>query len=315
MKNLMVWFVNQDSTTRGAVLALAGVIGAALITGIFSVITTVLGKSKKSSKENSTSINQTIGTNNGNQILVNGDYNETSNALSAEDASKIAIGLFMDNFPKLQVEARKVAKERADEFCQEVMDKLQKCSANDYSVFKEPDTQYILYEAQKNYARFGTKEMLETLTNLVSKRVEYNKETVLKVSLDKAIEIAPMISQGQLDYLSMLFLCSRVKFDNIKTIEELKQYLELIVQKFDGADFNSSEYLNILGCLQITLLDIIDVLSETYGLNKKDVDKICPDILRQLEGDYSTSYVGTVLAIINAQQKTGFDLKMETWIQ
>ena len=47
MKNLMVWFVNLDSATRGAVLALAGVIGAALITGIFSVITTVLGKSKK----------------------------------------------------------------------------------------------------------------------------------------------------------------------------------------------------------------------------------------------------------------------------
>lgn len=247
--------------------------------------------------------------------MVNGDYNEASNALSAEDASKIAIDLFMDNFPKLQVEARKVAKERADEFCQEVMDKIQKCSANDYSVFKEPDTQYILYEAQKNYARFGTKEMLETLTNLVSKRVEYNKETVLKVSLDKAIEIAPMISQGQLDYLSMLFLCSRVKFNNIRTIEELKRHFEWIVQKFNGADFNSVEYLNMLGCLQIFILDIADNQSKVYGLNKENVDKICPNILKQLEGDYSTSYVGTVLAIINAQQKTGFDFKMETWIK
>lgn len=195
------------------------------------------------------------------------------------------------------------------------MDKIQKCSANDYSVFKEPDTQYILYEAQKNYARFGTKEMLETLTNLVSKRVEYNKETVLKVSLDKAIEIAPMISQGQLDYLSMLFLCSRVKFNNIRTIEELKRHFEWIVQKFNGADFNSVEYLNMLGCLQIFILDIADNQSKVYGLNKENVDKICPNILKQLEGDYSTSYVGTVLAIINAQQKTGFDFKMETWIK
>ena len=71
----------------------------------------------------------------------------------------------------------------------------------------------------------------------------------------------------------------------------------------------------MLGCLQIFILDIADNQSKVYGLNKENVDKICPNILKQLEGDYSTSYVGTVLAIINAQQKTGFDFKMETWIK
>lgn len=234
---------------------------------------------------------------------------------SLTDVYNFVMALFRDNFPRLREEARQIAEERAKEFCQTTMKKLESTDPQKYSAFKDPDTQYILYEAQKNYARFGTKEMLETLTNLVSKRVEYNKETVLKVSLDKAIEIAPMISQGQLDYLSMLFLCSRVKFNNIRTIEELKRHFELIVQKFNGADFNSVEYLNMLGCLQIFILDIADNQSKVYGLNKENVDKICPNILKQLEGDYSTSYVGTVLAIINAQQKTGLDLKMETWIQ
>lgn len=311
----MNWLMTLDADTRKAVIALVGTIGAALITGLGAIIVALISKRKKEKKEEPMPITQTSSVNSGRQIVVQGDYNEYGSSVSAKDASEIAVNLFMANFPKLQEEAGKVAKERADEFCKELMKKLEKVDADNYSAFKEPDTQYILYEAQKNYARFGTKEMLETLTNLVSKRVEYNKETVLKVSLDKAIEIAPMISQGQLDYLSMLFLCSRVKFNSIRTIEELKRHFELIVQKFNGADFNSVEYLNMLGCLQIFILDIADNQSKVYGLNKENVDKICPNILKQLEGDYSTSYVGTVLAIINAQQKTGFDLKMETWIQ
>ena len=37
--------------------------------------------------------------------------------MTAEEASNLAIKLFMDNFPRLQEEAKKIAKERAEELC------------------------------------------------------------------------------------------------------------------------------------------------------------------------------------------------------
>lgn len=37
--------------------------------------------------------------------------------ITAEKASELAINLFMDNFPKLQEDAKRVAKERAEELC------------------------------------------------------------------------------------------------------------------------------------------------------------------------------------------------------
>lgn len=44
--------------------------------------------------------------------------------MTAEEASNLAIKLFMDNFPRLQEEAKKIAKERAEELCKNIVDKL-----------------------------------------------------------------------------------------------------------------------------------------------------------------------------------------------
>ena len=46
--------------------------------------------------------------------------------MTAEEASNLAIKLFMDNFPRLQEEAKKIAKERAEELCKNIVDKLKK---------------------------------------------------------------------------------------------------------------------------------------------------------------------------------------------
>lgn len=310
----MNWLMTLDADTRKAVIALVGTIGAALITGLGAIIVALISKRKKEKKEEPMPITQTSSVNSGRQIVVQGDYNEYGSSVSAKDASEIAVNLFMANFPKLQEEANCVARERADEICREIINKLQNNNVKDYSSFKEPDMQYILYEAQKSYARFGTSEMLETLTTLISKRVEVDKEMTLKVTIDRAIEIAPMITTEQLDYLSLLFLCSKVKFNNIKTIDQLKNHLESIAQIFKNADFSSIEYLNMLGCFQIELPNVVEIQAKLYNFSESDVDGICPSNLKLLNGDFSTSYVGTVLAIINAQRKTSLSLKMETWI-
>lgn len=309
----MVEILNLDTDTRVAVIGLVSAVAVALI-GFLGKLVIELVSKKGKKKEISNAVTINANDNTGKQVIVHGNYNDYSEIMTTKEASKLAIDLFLDNFPKLQEEANCVARERADEICREIINKLQNNNVKDYSSFKEPDMQYILYEAQKSYARFGTSEMLETLTTLISKRVEVDKEMTLKVTIDRAIEIAPMITSEQLDYLSLLFLCSKVKFNNIKTIDQLKNHLESIAQIFKNADFSSIEYLNMLGCFQIELPNVVEIQAKLYNFSESDVDRICPSNLKLLNGDFSTSYVGTVLAIINAQRKTSLSLKMETWI-
>lgn len=230
------------------------------------------------------------------------------------DVYNFVMALFRDNFPKLREEAAQIAENRAKEFCQATMKKLETTDPQKYVVFKDPDMQYILFEAQKTYARFGTHEMLEVLTELISARVDIDAETMLKVSIDKAIEIAPVLNAAQLDYLSILFLCTRTESALITTIDELKKYLEGIVETFNQADFEAVEYVNMMGCLQLRLNNTIKNLSESYGFSIKEIESICPESIKKTSGDYTTSHIGTVLAIINIQRKTKQKLNPKNWI-
>lgn len=237
------------------------------------------------------------------------------NGMSPEQACQVALDLFNQNFPKLQAIAKETAEKRANEFCQEAVQKIVKNGMKDFSPFSDPDIQYTLYEAQKNYARFGTADMLDTLTSLVAERIEHDKDFILKVSIDKAIEVAPSLTSAQLDYLSLLFLCTKRKTNLVVTIEDLKQDLELIAETFSAADFASTSYLYMQGCLQLMLHSTPKILAKAYGFQENQVKKICPPIVEQTTGDYSTSYVGTILAIVNAEAKTKMRFDPKIWIR
>lgn len=237
------------------------------------------------------------------------------NGMSPDQACQMALDLFNQNFPKLQAIAKETAEKRANEFCQEAIQKIVKNRINDFSSLADPDVQYTLYEAQKSYARFGTSEMLNTLTSLIAERVEHDKEFILKISIDKAIQIAPLLTPAQLDYLSLLFICTMVRLQHVSTIEDLKRDLEYIAKVFSAADFSSIFYLNMLGCLQLMLHSTSKLFAKVYGFQEKQVEKICPPIIKQTTGDYTTSYVGTILAIINAEAKTNMRFDPSIWIK
>ena len=55
--------------------------------------------------------------------------------ITSEKASELAIKLFMENFPKLQEEARMVAKERAEELCKGIIEKLKEDGKTDFCEF------------------------------------------------------------------------------------------------------------------------------------------------------------------------------------
>ena len=90
--------------------------------------------------------------------------------LTPAEASQMAIDLFMDNFPKLQEAAMKTILERVNEIIREIVSEIDAKYAGNYSAFSQPDMQYILVEAEKEYARKGTPELCAILSSLVANR-------------------------------------------------------------------------------------------------------------------------------------------------
>ena len=143
-----------------------------------------------------------------------------NNGLSSTEACQLAMDLFYENFPKLQQIAKDIAYQRAEELSNGIITELRKRNYIDLSAFSDPDIQYVLLEAQKNYARFGEKEKLTVLTKLVADRImNHHNNNTLKVAIDKAISIAGVLNTRQMDFLSLLFITTKTHFNNINTIE------------------------------------------------------------------------------------------------
>lgn len=235
--------------------------------------------------------------------------------LTPKEACDLATQIFYENFPKLQEAALEIAKNRVDELMSEIAIKIEKKKLKDMTPFGDPDVQYVMFEGQKNYARFGTKDMLCIISELVVERITYHHEKIcLKVAIDKAIEIVSLLTEEQLDVLSLLFLSCRVLYKDIHTLQELNDHLSEISSAFAMADFSSLSYLNMLGCLELYLHDPVEDYAERYNFEKKDVQEICPEILKKARGDYSTSQIGTILAITNAEIKLHQKFNPSKWI-
>lgn len=143
------------------------------------------------------------------QIGVQNNYT----GISPESACNMAINLFHDNFPKLQEEARKIVEERIKELMDSVEKKLITRKVEDMTPFTNPDVQYAIFQAQKNYARFGAEERLNILSDLIVNRVENdNTDIILKVAIDKAIEIAPILNSGTTRFFIIIVVMYKTWF-------------------------------------------------------------------------------------------------------
>ena len=232
--------------------------------------------------------------------------------MSPQEATELAFKLFFENFPKLQEEAVKIVEERVKKFLENLIVNIDK---NKLDAFKDPGVQYSLFDAQKQYVKYGNESMLDILVRIVSERINHFDENLaFNVVLDKAIEIAELLSQEHLDYLSGLFLTTKVVFNNINNIDQLKSHLDYIDSVFPNFNLRGFSYLSVLGCLQLSLHDVVKVYANRYNLNKDDVDKICSSNIKKLTGDFSTSQVGSLLAIINLEKKTEFKFNLRMWI-
>lgn len=236
--------------------------------------------------------------------------------LSAEEASSLAIKLFMDNFPKLQEEAKRIAEERAEELCKNVIAKLERQGKKDFYEFSDPDMQYILNKSLQEYARFGTDTLFGLLSEIIINRINYNDDFYMKIILDEAIDIAKSLSEAHLNYLSLTFLCKQTMQKSINSVETLKEHCEYICSKLPVPDNieESIPFLNMLRLFTLSLGSAEEIYSKCYNLNLYNVREILPSIMHSIPSDYMLSPIGIVIAIINIHNKINLILDFKVWL-
>jgi hypothetical protein len=190
--------------------------------------------------------------------------------MSYSDVKAIALDVFNANFLALSKEALKTANERAEEITNNFIQRLKTEKPDLLDRVKDPGFQYALFEAQKNYAKNGDKDMSAVLVDILVDRIEHQQRDLKQIVLDESIQVIPKLTISQLDTLTVIFLLRYSQNNSVVNFDRLKEYLETNIRPFiENLSKENSLYqhLEFTGCgnIKITSTSIESILKNSYG--------------------------------------------------
>jgi len=152
--------------------------------------------------------------------------------VSYTEAKQLAQDVFEANFYRLSKVAADVARQRANEFIEKYLTQLNRKDPNLLNSTSEPDIQYGIFNAVKEYARSGDKNLCELLVNFLVERSQTPQRTLLQIVLNEAIEVAPKLTSNQWDALSIALIIYHTTARRLKTISDFRKYVEAGIVPF-----------------------------------------------------------------------------------
>lgn len=233
--------------------------------------------------------------------------------LNYSEVKDIALDVFNSNFLQLSKEALDTAKQRAEEITNDFIERLKKDKPNSIESTKDPGFQNALYEAQKNYAKTGDKDMADVLVDILVDRVEHKERDLKQIVLDESISVIPKLTSSQLDTLTIIFLLKYSVNHGVKSIETLKQYLTSYIKPFtDNLSKENSLYQHLVfaGCGSISIgsINIEDIFKNRYrGLFYKWFTE---DEFKEQVGEFK-NFDGFITKCLNDENKFQLNLISE----
>lgn len=250
--------------------------------------------------------------------------------LSYQDVKEISLDVFKNNFYKLSEGASAEVDRRAEILINSILEKLKSLEITEERLtdkIKNPDVQYALITAQKQYVRSGEENSLEMLTELLAQRFSVNEESLKKIVINEAIECVSKITLNQIHNLTLLFIVKSTKSSHIDNFIKLLNDFSIKAGHISNQSIDFYEHLQYAGLLTSDVttsnhqkLDyLIGITYPEEALNKeglgKDVVTIFEDWDKSYLQNYSLTSVGKVIAISNLKNVINADLDLNTWIK
>lgn len=191
--------------------------------------------------------------------------------ISYQDAKQIALDVFKSNFLELSQAAADLAIQRAEEFTDKFLEVLQDRNPKAIENVDKPSLQYALYSAQKDFAKTGDEDLLNTLVDILVD-VSGEKERTLKyIVLEESLSTAPKLTAGQLDILSLVFIVTEAKFNRMGSFQLMDEFLTKHIMPFaENIQSVNSLYNHLIytGCCNSRHFVIGNEKMEDYFIDK-----------------------------------------------
>jgi len=158
-------------------------------------------------------------------------------------------------------------KKRADNFVSGFIDRLAASKTFNKKKFEEPQFQFSLNDAQREYGKSGAADLKEELINLLLRMNEEPSDEIAKLYAE-AIKVIPLLTRAQIKAIALVGLVRYISY-GVGNVEQLVELYEKNVFPFlDGAarssyDFSHIEYARC-GQIGIGSFSLTSMLHETY---------------------------------------------------
>lgn len=203
-----------------------------------------------------------------------------SQGITYDEARQLALDVFNSNFVQLAGEAADIAELRVRRFVEAYLKTLFEQHPRALSSARDPDMQYMLYEAQKLYARTGDDFVADLLIDILVKRAPLSQRTFLQIVLNEALTTISKITAQHMDCLAVIFLLRYLLHERPKSRDSLFKMLraQLIPLARNMPDDTSTYlYLEYTGCVRSNIggTSAVDILRLNYhNIFSRDVTDI-----------------------------------------
>lgn len=190
--------------------------------------------------------------------------------ITEASAREIALDIYRENFIKLATEAKEIAFNRVEELVEDFLGKLHERNPESLDSLKDPGMQVSLFNAQKEYAKTGDKNLEETLVDMLVDRASIKERNLKQIVLDESIITVSKLTTEQIDILTLVFLLTRTINNKIVSIPTLKKYFIEYLFPFISSLTNEEstyEHLVYSGCSSFMSISYDDKL-ETILRNR-----------------------------------------------
>lgn len=124
---------------------------------------------------------------------------------SEDEMKKIALEIFESNFYKFANKAQEITLKRAKEFTDITIHRLFQDHPSGFDAASDPDFQYILYSAQRDFARTGDRNVGDILVDLIIERCKNTDRSIRQIICNESLNIVPKLNTDMINILGIVF--------------------------------------------------------------------------------------------------------------
>ena len=254
-----------------------------------------------------------------------------NSGLSYSDVKDIAMSVFKSNFYDLGENVEKIVQDRAEKILDDYLESLNSKNPEYIKNTEDPDIRYVIYEAQKNYARRGEQISKKLLVETLVNRTIIKGNPIKELVLNEALDVIPKITDKQITILTLKLLSRYFNYIDYHSTYEFSRINSILREGLiiNDSSYSAFQHLEYVSCLNLSIgscnyAKLIQYKFPQIQNEEQSISVINNDKELSIMSDMwdnsklcnsSLTSVGIAIAVANIKAKIGIDYDLGIWIR